>query len=280
MTVTWRTLLAEAERAVGDRQPARWIVEAASGLRGDELTSLLDVEVGERAVARLDAMVARVGAGEPVQYVIGAWGFRHLDLVVDQRVLIPRPETELVVDAVLELLPDRDPLAIVDLGTGSGAIGLALASELPLDGVAVWITDVSIDALHVASANLAGIGRKARNVRIGLGCWYEALEPSLQFDVIVSNPPYVAEGDPDVEPIVRDYEPSAALYGGPDGLDHIRTIVTGAPDHLRPGGWLVLEIGATQFPAVAALLAGAGMSDIEIRRDLTGHDRIAVARHG
>lgn len=280
MTVTWRTLLAEAERAVGDRQPARWIVEAASGLRGDELTSLLDVEVGERAVARLDAMVARVGAGEPVQYVIGAWGFRHLDLAVDQRVLIPRPETELVVDAVLELLPDRDPLAIVDLGTGSGAIGLALASELPLDGVVVWITDVSIEALHVASANLAGIGRKARNVRIGLGCWYEALEPSLRFDVIVSNPPYVAEGDPDVEPIVRDYEPSAALFGGPDGLFHIRTIVTGAPDHLRPGGWLVLEIGATQGSAVAALLAGAGMSGIEIRRDLTGHDRIAVARHG
>ncbi|MDQ3738477.1 MAG: hypothetical protein M3337_04840, partial [Actinomycetota bacterium] len=120
--------------------------------------------------------------------------------------------------------------------------------------------------------------RRARNVRLGLGSWYEALEPGLQFDVIVSNPPYVADGDPDVEPVVRNHEPAAALFGGPDGLDHLRTIVAGAPDHLRSGGALVLEIGATQGRAVAELLDRSGLVDIHIRPDLNGNDRIALGR--
>ncbi len=288
MTVTWRTLLAETQRAVGGQQVGRWIVEAASGCPSDELTTLLDVDVGERASARLDAMMERLAAGEPLQYVLGSWGFRHLDLAVDPRVLIPRPETELVVDAALDVLArrparraerrDGEHLMIADLGTGSGAIGLALASELPLDGVTVWITDVSADALDVAGANLAGIGRRARNVRVGLGSWYDALEPDLRFDVIVSNPPYVADGDPDVEAVVRDHEPEEALFGGPDGLEHIRTIVSGAAEHLRCGGSLVMEIGATHGRAVAGLLDRAGLVDIDIRPDLSGHDRIAIAR--
>jgi len=285
VTVTWRTLLDETQRAVGGQQVGRWIVEAASGCPGDELTSLLDVDVGERASARLDAMMERLAAGEPLQYVLGSWGFRHLDLAVDPRVLIPRPETELVVDAALELLQDRladradDPVTIVDLGTGSGAIGLALASELPLDGISVWLTDVSAEALALASANLAGIGRHARNVRIAtLGSWFAPLDPRLLFDLIVSNPPYVRDLDPELAEAVRRYEPPVALYGGPDGLNHVRDIVSTAPRRLRPGGWLVMEIGAGQGERVRGALLAAGLTSVEVRPDLAGHDRIALAR--
>ena len=128
-------------------------------------------------------MVARRRAGEPLQYVLGRWGFRRLDLAIDRRVLIPRPETEMVVEVALELLgahlAERLPITVADLGTGSGAIGLALADELPLDRTTVWITDVDEAALHVARANLAGIGRPARNVRVAAGSWFAALDPGL-----------------------------------------------------------------------------------------------------
>ena len=262
---------------VVDGPAARWLVEAAVGApaRGEVLAE----EVTERMVHHLDAMVARVRAGEPLQYVLGSWSFRHLDLAVDPRVLIPRPETEEVAGVAIALTEAAPGVRrVADLGTGSGAIGLSLAVELPLDGTEVWITDIDPDALEVARANLAGIGRPARNVRVAVGSWTDALPESLMFDVIVANPPYIAEGSPDVDEVVHRYEPARALFAGPDGLDAIRAIVATAPARLRPGGSLVLEIGFDQGAAVAHLMHAAGLIDVEIRPDADGHDRIAIGR--
>jgi release factor glutamine methyltransferase len=229
-------------------------------------------------VAHLDAMVARYLAGEPLAYVLGRWSFRHVDLAVDRRVLIPRPETEVVAGVAIDLaraLPR--PIVVADLGTGSGAIGLSLADELPVDGITVWLTDASDDALDLARANLAGLGRRAANVRVAGGHWFDALPTGTSLDLVVSNPPYVASAG-DVAPSVVAWEPHEALFAGADGLDDIRAIVGAAPGWLRPGGWLVLEIGADQGDAVERLLRGRGYSDVAIQPDLAGRDRVAVAR--
>jgi release factor glutamine methyltransferase len=278
--VTWRVLWQETSDAVGDRHRARWLCEvAASAASGDEFLSMLDDAATDRMLAHLDAMLARYAEGEPLQYVLGQWSFRRIELAVDRRVLIPRPETELVAGAAIELARTFGPTrTIADVGTGSGAIGLALADELPLEGTTVWLTDVDEDALHVARANLAGLGRTGRNVRVAAGSWLEPLDAALAFDVIVSNPPYVAVGSPDVEASVVRWEPHHALFAGPDGLDAYRQLVPNSHDRLRPGGWLVLEIGSDQGETVSALLEVAGYADIEIRPDLAGHDRIAIAR--
>lgn len=277
--LTLRALLNETAGVVGSRHEARWLCEVAAALDGDEFDAALDEPVRERVVAHLDAMLVRLRAGEPLQYVLGRWGFRHLDLFVDRRVLIPRPETELVAGVAIELaatLPGERVVA--DLGTGSGAIGLSLAVELPLVGTTVWMTDVSDDALAVARANLAGIGRAGHRVRVAHGSWFEALPPEVEFDVVVSNPPYVADGSPDLAESVANWEPSHALFAGVDGLDAIREIVHVAPVRLRPGGWLVLEIGADQGDAVRELLVDGGYADVEVRPDHAGHDRIAIGR--
>jgi len=224
-------------------------------------------------------MVARARAGEPIQYVLGSWGFRHLDLAVDERVLIPRPETELVAQVAIELAAEAGPIRhVADLGTGTGAIGLAMADELPHDGTTVWITDASADALDVARSNLAGLGRGAVNVMVAEGSWVDALDDSIAFDVIVSNPPYVSDASPDIEALVSDWEPSAALFSGADGLDDIRVLIRDAPLRLRGGGWLVLEHGHDQGSAVRGLMADAGLEAVETRRDLAGHDRMSLGR--
>ncbi len=277
--VTARQLWQQTATAVGNRHEARWLVEVAIGADGDEFDAVLDEPSTERMVAHLDAMVARYRSGEPLAYVLGRWSFRHVELAVDRRVLIPRPETELVAGVAIELAAAVGPVRrVADLGTGSGAIGLALATELPLAGTTVWLTDAAADALDVARANLAGIGRAATNVRVAEGSWFDALPPDVRFDVIVANPPYVADDSPDLAPAVRDWEPATALFAGPDGLADIRTLVDGARPRLQPDGWLVLEIGHDQGPAVADLLAAAGYRDIAILADLAGHDRIARAR--
>jgi release factor glutamine methyltransferase len=278
--VTWRELWAETTGSVADRARARWLCEVASGsVDGDEFLARLDEPATVRMVAHLDAMIARLRAGEPLQYVLGEWSFRRITLAVDRRVLIPRPETELVAEVALAKASEFGPTRVVaDLGTGSGAIGLSLAHELPLDGTTVWITDADADALDVARANIAGLGRAGVNVRVARGSWFDALSDDVRFDVIVSNPPYVATDSPDLEAIVGDWEPHAALFAGPDGLDDIRRIIAGAPDRLRAGGWLVLEIGADQGAAVAGLLAAAGFEEVAILPDLAGLDRIALGR--
>ncbi len=276
---TWRAEWARASRMLGDRTAARWMCETAAGAFGDEFQAVLDERPAARAIAHLDAMLERAVAGEPLQYVLGRWAFRRLDLLVDRRVLIPRPETELVAELAIGLAAScGPPRTVADLGTGSGAIGLALADELPIEGTTVWITDVDADALDVASANLAGLGRAAANVRLGRGSWTDALPADSHFDVIVSNPPYVAIGSPDVERSVVAWEPASALFAGPDGLDAIRRLVNDAFDRLRPGGWLVLEIGADQRGAALALLGERGFTDAEVLPDLAGRDRVALGR--
>jgi release factor glutamine methyltransferase len=275
--MSWRALLSETRERIGDDAVARWLCEEASG--ADDLAAVLEEGATQRMVARLDSMVARYAGGEPLAYVLGHWSFRHIELAVDRRVLIPRPETEVVAGVAIELARTfRRPVTVADLGTGSGAIGLAIADELPVDGVTVWLTDASDSALDVARANLAGIGRKGANVRIAGGRWFDALPVGTTLDVAVSNPPYIADGSPLVDDSVRRWEPHEALFAGPDGLDDIRAIAADARRWIRPGGALVLEIGADQGRAVAGLLAGRGFVDVEIRPDLAGRDRVAVAR--
>ena len=280
--VTWRTLLNETIEVLGERPQARWICETACGLDGDEFLAELDEPATERMVAQLDAMVARYRAGEPLAYVMGHWSFRTIELMVDRRVLIPRPETEMVAGRALELARGvAGQRRVVDLGTGSGAIGLSLAAELPIMGTEVWLTDYSTDAVDVARANAIGLGRAAANVRVVHGSWFDALPVDVrgEIDVVVSNPPYIADGDPEVAESVLEYEPHSALFAGDNGLDDVRTIARDARDWLRSGGWLVMEIGYQQGEAVKALLERFGYADVAIANDLTGRPRIAEARN-
>lgn len=280
--VTWAQLWRETEQAVGSRTEARWLCEHASGLDGDEFADALGEAATVRMVHHLDGMVGRYRAGEPLAYVMGRWAFRHLDLMVDRRVLIPRPETELLVDMVVQRLPDPggDRLRLVDLGTGSGAIGLSLAHELWHRQPEVWLTDASPEALEVARANLAGIGRAGSGVRLGEGPWFRALPHHLQgtFHAVVSNPPYVALHDPELDPSVRDWEPAMALLAGHDGLADLQAIIEHAPKWLVAHGVVALEIGYRQGDAVAELLRHAGFVDVDIQPDLAGRPRMALGR--
>nr|AGW45524.1 methyltransferase [uncultured bacterium Lac36W] len=222
-------------------------------------------------VERFSALLRRREAGEPVAYLIGRRGFWSFELAVTPDTLVPRPETELLVELALQRLPTSRPLRIVDLGTGSGAIALALAHERPLAHVVA--TDASGDALAVARANAQAL--RLANVEFRHGDWHAPLAGE-RFDLIASNPPYIAAGDPHLHDL--RFEPDAALASGADGLDAIRAIVRGVPLHLVPGGWLLLEHGFDQGPAVRALLQAAGMSGVATERDLEGRDRVTLGR--
>jgi release factor glutamine methyltransferase len=238
--------------------------------------------VTPRARDYFESMVARRAQGEPLQYVVGRWGFRNLELFVDRRVLIPRPETEQVVQVALtelDRLADPDPV-VVDLGTGSGAIALSMATEARKG--AVWATDDSPDAIAVARANLAGLGgRAAARVRLAEGSWWSALPEELRGTVVlaVSNPPYVSSAEMASLPaVVADWEPRDALDAGPTGLEDLAQIVGEAPDYLRRPGTLVVELAPHQATAVDELARAAGFSAVDIRPDLAGRDRVLVAR--
>ncbi len=274
--ITWRELMANTAETVGDKALARWLCEHASGLDAEEFSAAIDELVNARSGIHLEAMIRRVLDGEPVQYVMGRWAFRYLDLMVDQRVLIPRPETELLVEIVLHHVGDsKGPFTMADLGTGSGAIGLSLLHELPLNSATVWMTDASTDAIDVARANAAGIGRPAVGARFEVGSWWDALPSEIAglFDVVVSNPPYIAHEDAEVEQSVNKWEPHSALFAGADGLDDIRVITSGAAQWLRSGGLLVTEMGYTQASAVLDLFTSAGLKNVTVHKDLAGHDR-------
>jgi release factor glutamine methyltransferase len=229
------------------------------------------------------ALLERCRAGEPVAYLTGTKEFWSLPLTVTPDVLIPRPETELLVEWSLEVLSFRrkpeSSVSVLDLGTGSGAIAFALAKERP--DIRVIATDVSARALHVAHANADRLG--IGSVEFSESDFFKALDSGLRrndeeqrFQLIVSNPPYIAEGDPHLESLC--FEPVTALTAGVDGLDAIRIIVREALAPLVPGGWLLLEHGATQGEAVRTLMREAGFADVETRRDLAGHERSTGGR--
>jgi release factor glutamine methyltransferase len=274
---------------------ARFLVEEASGYAFDEWLEIAESEPAPLARTRLWAMVERDAAGEPLQYVLGSWSFRGLDLMVDRRVLIPRPETETVVEVALEeavrlgLRRGRAAVAfetpaaramVADLGTGSGAIALAIEAELP--DVEVWATDASEDALAVARANVAGCA--ATRVRIApAGSWFDALPPRLRgsFILVVSNPPYVAAGEVAALPrAVAGHEPIAALVPGERGTEALEVLLEQAPEWLTPGGSLVLELAPHQALAMSEHARALGYTEAVVRADLAGRARVLVARTG
>jgi release factor glutamine methyltransferase len=293
---TWRDARASVARRLAAagvasaEVEARWMTEHASGFAGAEWLDVQGDAPPARACASLTAMCERRAAGEPLQYVLGSWSFRGIDLMVDDRVLIPRPETEVVVEVALEeavraglergprpVLP-REPTAVVaDLGTGSGAIAIALEAELPT--VEVWATDISDDALGVARANLAGAG--AGRVRLARGSWFDALPVELRggLALVVTNPPYVASHEfAALEDEVARYEPHRALVAGPTGLEAIEHITATAPRWLAEGAVLVCEIAPHQGDAATGAARRAGFSHTEVRPDLAGRARVLVAR--
>ncbi|CAB4730649.1 MAG: peptide chain release factor N(5)-glutamine methyltransferase [Actinobacteria bacterium] len=291
-TISLRSLVAEATdrlRDVADAPEAesRWLVERATGLDATELRFALDRPVTEREIAHFDRMLARRVEGEPLQYILGSWAFRRLDLYLDRRVLIPRPETEIVTEVALAELDravavraargDAEPSRAVDLGTGSGAIALSIAIERTT--ARVWATDASAAALDIARANLVGIGRHASRVQLAHGDWFDALDAELAgtFDLVVSNPPYVAEAD-ELPDSVRAWEPVEALTPGPTGLEAYEVLVPGALTWLRPAGSLVVEIGETQAAAVRAMAERHGYAHTSVHQDLVGRDRAVVMR--
>lgn len=296
---TWRAVRVEVEErlvdVVGDAAAAeaRWIVLEASGCTDAELLVEVDEVAPSLARHRIDAMVERRRSGEPLQYVLGSWSFRGLDLMVDRRVLIPRPETEVVCQVAIDELVARGArcgrtnpwaagdteFAVADLGTGSGALALALAAELP--DAAVWASDASEAALAVARANLASIGTAATRVRLVQGDWFGALPFELRGELrlVVSNPPYVSAAEhAELAPEVRGHEPVDALVSGESGLEDLEHLVGEAPEWLEPGGGLVLELAPHQADAVAGAARAAGFVEVEVRPDLTGRPRALIAR--
>ena len=220
--------------------------------------------------SRFHRAIGRLIAGEPIQYVIGSAGFRRLVLCCDRRALIPRPETEGLVDLALALAPAGRAL---DLGTGTGCIALALADEGRYESVTA--VDRSADALALARHNGSRTGLAVRWVE---GDWCRPLEGE-QFDVVVSNPPYITGAElEELEPGVRDYEPRAALDGGVDGLSEVTRLLRDVPPLLRPGGWLLMELDSTRAPASAELARDLGWKTATVHDDLFGRPRYLVAR--
>jgi release factor glutamine methyltransferase len=241
-----------------------------------ELYLEFERELDEPTLATLRETVKRRVAGEPVQYITGEAEFCGLKFAVDRRVLIPRPETELLVEATLTRLRTQDSgLRIVDVGTGSGCIAVALAKKLP-DSEVTGV-DVSPDALEVAAGNVKRLGAE-KNVRLLKSDLLEALPDSLTVDAIVSNPPYIASGELATLPKeVKDFEPVRALVAGEDGLEVIRRLVVEARRFLSPTGFVALEMGAGQRAAVEQMFVGADYTVAQVLKDLQGHERVIVA---
>jgi release factor glutamine methyltransferase len=260
-------------RSASPRLDAELLLAHALGSTRAALRVLGELPVPAAARERYARLLAARAAGAPVAYLTGERGFWTLTLAITPAVLVPRPETELLVELALERLPPTAPATVLDLGAGSGAVGLAIASERPR--AQVELVDTSAAALAVAEQNRRRLG--LGNVRCLLGDWYEPVG-TRRYDVIVANPPYLAPDDPHLATPELEHEPRAALVAGPTGLEALATVVRGAARHLAAGGWLLTEHGATQGAAVRALFAAAGLGAIATRRDLAGLERATIGR--
>lgn len=273
MTVTTVDTAIAAARARGlDRLDVQLLVAHVTGRGRTWQIAHGDAPIDAGAAARLAALVERRAHGEPLAYLVGEKEFHGLTLWVDARVLVPRPETELLVDWAVECLSGNgaDRPRVVDLGTGSGAIALAVKAAHP--AADMLATDLSEEALTVARANAQ---RHALDVRFAQGRWWQAVGRS-RFALALSNPPYIAGADRHLAAL--GHEPQSALTPGASGLEALTEIVEGAPEHLEPGAWLLLEHGHDQADAVRALLARQGFRDIETRHDLAGLPRCTGGR--
>ena len=254
------------------RLDAELLLADALGKPRSYLRTWPEHELEDEQLARFQNSLQRRRQGEPVAYILGHQGFWSLDLEVAPHTLIPRPDTELLVETALELLPAM-PLSVLDLGTGTGAIALALASERP-----AWqVTGVDRVADAVALAERNRLRLQLDNASFLHSHWFSALA-GQRFALILSNPPYIRADDQHLAQGDVRFEPSSALVAGCDGLDDIRAIIQAAPAHLLPGGWLLLEHGFDQAEAVRALLAAGGFAEVHSRRDLAGHERISLGR--
>ncbi len=255
---------------------AEILVEEALGIRAPGLALRRNEPVDEAVVARLRRDFCRLAAGEPVQYVVGHWPFHAIELKTDRRALIPRPETEELIERILRSRQWREARAVADIGTGTGAIALALAAAARREGRAVAVTavDLSPEALSLARENAQALGLSGA-VDFVEGNGASGLAPGA-FDLIASNPPYIASAEVDALPaLIKDHEPRLALDGGADGLDILRQLVLDAALALRPGGRLFLEIGDDQGLSLRRLLECAGYTRVVVARDFAGHDRYA-----
>ena len=267
---------AHLRRVAGDdaRREAEVLLADALGRNRAWLAAHADEPILDcEATDRYEAHLVRRAHGEPVAYLLGRQEFWSLVLAVGPAVLVPRPDTELVVERALVHLPADHEATLLDLATGSGAIAIAVASERPR--CAVTATDLSTDALAIAASNALRLGLE--HVEFLAGDWYAPVA-GRRYDLITANPPYIALGDPRVAPDVRRHEPQQALYAGPTGFEALERVVAGAPSHLHPGGWLVVEHGDRQGEQVRALLSAAGFESIATHRDLGGRERCSEGR--
>lgn len=257
---------------------ARLIVAGAAGKTPEKLLQDLQLYASDEIEQRVDALAARRLQGEPAAYLVGRWGFYGLDLAVTPDVLIPRMDTEVLVDCALARLRGKTELArVLDLCTGSGCIGCAIASALP-ESRAV-LADVSAPALAVARENIAALGLAGRVSAEQLDVRCDPPRALGSFDMIVSNPPYIRDDEmPELDASVRDYEPALALAAGADGLDFYRAIAEKWTPLLRLGGWMLLEVGEGQAPDVTALLRRAGLRSLGAARDTAGTERVVFGR--
>jgi release factor glutamine methyltransferase len=256
------------------RLDAELIVGDVLGLDRVALYLQHDRPLGESEVDRIRELVRRRARREPLAYVLGHREFWSLDLVVRPGVLVPRPDTETLVEAALALVPEGERFYVADVGTGSGAVALAIAKERP--EVRVFATDLSDEALRVAKENATRLDLADR-VAVLKGAFLDPIPTDRPIDLVVSNPPYVPSADiAALMPDVRDHEPRLALDGGPDGLDVIRALITAASARARRA--VALEVGQGQAPAVADLLSNAGFRDVAMYKDLAGIDRVVTGR--
>jgi release factor glutamine methyltransferase len=249
----------------------RILLEHVLGWRRTELITRDNEELAEDCVGRFEALAQRRSAGEPIAQLVGTREFFGLKFEVTPDVLIPRPETELLVEIALEKMAGIEAPRVLDLGTGSGAIAVAIAFSR--DDAQVWAVDRSAGALTVAARNAARLLGRSRKITLLESDWTDALDPALRFELIVSNPPYIAQNDPHLSEGDLRFEPRAALTDDADGLAAIRAIVQAAPFFLASGGSLWLEHGYDQAANVRALLTARGFSDVRSERDLAGIER-------